>query len=53
MENLEIAERQVWFPKWIEYADSHQMKANRVYLSLGYKEPKARNPIMAPCWRVY
>jgi len=37
----------VWFPKWIEYADSHQMKANRVYLSLGDKEPKARNPVMA------
>ena len=37
----------VWFPKWIEYADRHKMKANRVYLSLGDKEPKARNPIMA------
>ena len=37
----------VWFPKWIEYADCHQMKANRVYLSLGDKEPKARNPVMA------
>ena len=37
----------VWFPKWIEYADHHQMKANRVYLSLGDKETKARNPIMA------
>ena len=37
----------VWFPKWIEYADSHRMKANRVYLSLGDKEPKARNLIMA------
>ena len=37
----------VWFPKWIEYADIHQMKANRVYLSLGDKEPKARNHVMA------
>ena len=37
----------VWFPKWIEYADRHQMKANMVYLSLGDKETKARNPIMA------
>ena len=37
----------VWFPKWIEYADRHQMKANRVYLSLGDKETKARNPITA------
>ena len=37
----------VWFPKWIEFSESHQMKANRVYLSLGDKETKARNPIMA------
>ena len=37
----------VWFPSWIEYAGSHQMKANRVYLSLGNKEPKAKNPVMA------
>ena len=37
----------VWFPKWIEFAGSHQMKANRVYLSLGDMEPKARNPVMA------
>ena len=33
----------VWFPNWIEFAESHQMKANRVYLSLGDKEPKAKS----------
>jgi len=37
----------VWFPKWIEFAERHQMKANRVYLSLGDKESKAKNPVMA------
>ena len=37
----------VWFPNWIEFAESHQVKANRVYLSLGDKEPKAKNPLMA------
>ena len=37
----------VWFPRWVEYAGSHQMKANHVYLSLGDKEPKAKNPVMA------
>lgn len=37
----------VWFPKWIDFAASHQIKAHRVYLSLGDKEAKARNPIMA------
>jgi len=44
--SIVAASPSVWFPKWIEYADSHQMKANRVYLSLGDKEPKARNPVM-------
>ena len=37
----------VWFPKWIDFAASHQIKAHRVYLSLGDKEAKARNPVMA------
>lgn len=37
----------VWFPRWIEFAESHQIKANRVYLSLGNKEQKAKNPVMA------
>lgn len=37
----------VWFPDWIAYAESHPMKANRVYLSLGDKEPKTKNPVMA------
>lgn len=37
----------VWFPHWIEFAESHQMKAGRVYLSLGDKEPKTKNPAMA------
>ena len=37
----------VWFPEWIEFAESHQMKADRVYLSLGDKEPKTKNPVMA------
>ena len=37
----------VWFPQWIEFAESHQMKANRVYLSLGDKESKTKSPVMA------
>jgi len=37
----------VWFSQWIEFAESHQMKANRVYLSLGEKELKTKNPVMA------
>ena len=37
----------VWLPQWIDFAASHQIKANRVYLSLGDKESKTKNPIMA------
>ena len=36
----------VWFPGWIEYAESNVIKTDKVYLSLGDKEEKARNPVM-------
>ena len=36
----------VWFPGWIEYAGSNAIKAGKVYLSLGDKEEKTRNPVM-------
>lgn len=36
----------VWFPGWIEYAEKNPVKAEKVYLSLGDKEEKARNPVM-------
>ena len=36
----------VWFPGWIEYAGSHAVKAEKVYMSLGDKEEKTRNPVM-------
>ena len=37
----------VWFPGWIEYAQAHPLRAPRVYLSLGDREEKTRNPVMA------
>lgn len=37
----------VWFPGWIEYATAHTMHAQTVYLSLGDREPRAKNPTMA------
>lgn len=37
----------VWYPKWIDYAESHTIKTSKAYLSLGTKEEKARNPVMA------
>ena len=36
----------VWFPGWIEYAGSRNIETEKVYLSLGDKEEKARNPVM-------
>ena len=36
----------VWFPGWIDYAEERAIKAPLVYLSLGDKEEKARNPVM-------
>ena len=37
----------VWFPGWIDYAASHPVKTGSVYLSLGDREKKTRNPVMA------
>ena len=37
----------VWFPGWMEHAEKHVSQASWVYLSLGDKEEKARNPVMA------
>ena len=36
----------VWFPGWMEYAENNTVKAETVYLSLGDKEEKTRNPVM-------
>ena len=36
----------VWFPGWIEYAEESSINAEKVYLSLGDKEEKTRNPVM-------
>ena len=37
----------VWFPDWLAYAEQHAMQADAVYLSLGDREPRAKNPTMA------
>lgn len=37
----------VWYPDWISYSEKHSIQTPFVYLSLGDKEEKARNPIMA------
>ncbi len=37
----------VWFDGWIEYAGAHRPKTECVYLSLGDREEKAKNRILA------
>jgi predicted alpha/beta superfamily hydrolase len=39
----------LWFPGFIEYAEAHPLagKPERVYLSLGDKEKKSRNPVLS------
>ena len=37
----------VWFPGFIDYASSRSFRAKQVYLSLGDREEKTRNQVMA------
>ncbi len=46
-EGIAAASPSVWFPQWIEYAADRKPNANSIYLSLGDKEEKARNQLMA------
>ena len=40
------ASSSVWFPGWIDYAENNAVKTGKVYMSLGDKEEKTRNPVM-------
>ena len=44
---IAAASPSVWFPGWIDYAKTHSFYPGRVYLSLGDREAKTRNPVMA------
>lgn len=37
----------MWFPGFVDYMKDNEIKTDKVYLSLGDKEAKARNPVMA------
>ena len=37
----------MWFPGFIDYMKDNEIKCANIYLSLGNKEEKARNPVMA------
>ena len=37
----------IWFPDFISYMEDNKIKTNHVYLSLGDKEEKTKNPTMS------
>ena len=46
-EGIAAASPSVWYAGWADFATSSRPLAKAVYLSLGDKEEKARNPVMA------
>lgn len=43
---IAAASPSVWFPGWLDYAKAHEPHAGIIYLSLGDREAKTRNPVM-------
>ncbi len=37
----------IWFPGFVDYMKNNDIKTSKVYLSLGDKEEKTKNPVMA------
>ena len=46
-DGIAAASPSVWFPHFTEYMQSNEMLADAVYLSLGDREEKTRNPVMS------
>ena len=46
-DGINAASPSVWFPQWIDYATQMSPLSKSIYLSLGDKEEKAKNPVMA------
>ena len=44
---IAAASPSVWFPNWLDYAQQNTLLSDAVYLSLGDKEAKSRNPKLA------
>lgn len=44
---IAAASPSVWFPDWLDYARQDRPKTKAVYLSLGDREWRTRNPVMA------
>ena len=46
-QGIAAASPSMWFPGFIDYMKEHKLNSRHVYLSLGDREEKARNPVMA------
>ena len=46
-DGIAAASPSVWFPGFVDYMRDHSIQTRSVYLSLGDREEKTRNPVMA------
>ena len=46
-QGIAAASPSVWFPGWLDYVRERPIRAQRVYLSLGDREERAKNAVMA------
>lgn len=46
-EGIAAASPSMWFPDFLDYMKDNDIRTGNVYLSLGDREEKARNPVMA------
>ena len=46
-EGVAAASPSIWFPGFVDYMRDHPVRARKVYLSLGDREEKTKNPVMA------
>ena len=44
---IAAASPSVWFPGWMEFEQQHPIQAQHIYLSLGDKEERTKNTVMA------
>lgn len=46
-DGIAAASPSIWFPRFTDYMKENEIRTGRVYLSLGDREEKTRNPVMA------
>jgi len=46
-DGIVAASPSVWYPGWTDYTETHTPKTSTIYLSLGNKEERTKNPVMA------